>query len=179
MRTNTNVGVRFKKGHITWNKGISCSDKTKQKIRDTKRKNPNSVARFWLGKKRPDIGPKISAALRGKFVGEKNPFCGKKHSEESIKKMIKTKKLKYTRPDVYTCLEEIMRDRLIKEGREFVHNKRIGRYVVDFLLPDENHIIEVDGYFHKFDDPEKVQRRDLYLTERGFTVEHVPQEVLI
>ena len=46
----------------------------------------NSV-KFWLGKKLPEgTGNKISIANKGKFIGTKNPFFGKHHTEEAKEK---------------------------------------------------------------------------------------------
>lgn len=107
----------FQKNHIPWNKGlrgvqtpwnlgIPCTEKTKEKISQSKtgKKLPKmSIAKMgsipWnKGKHWPDkIKAKISKSLIGKLVGENNPnyknrgenspLFGTKHSSETIEKM--------------------------------------------------------------------------------------------
>jgi very-short-patch-repair endonuclease len=103
---------------------------------------------------------------------------GREMPEKTIIKMVKEKIKHQLKFDNYSSLEDIMRKYLVDAGRVFLHNERIGRYVVDFLLPLEYHIIEVDGYFHKYDDDEKTKKRDWFLMEKGYTVEHVIEEEL-
>lgn len=56
----------FRKGHITWNKGIPRDEKTKQKL--------SEISKNWL-------------------KTHKNSFKGRRHSQESITKMSSTQKL--------------------------------------------------------------------------------------
>lgn len=48
--------------------------------------HPNIVRAVIIGKK------KMSLSRKGKYVGKNNPFFGKKHSKESIKKQIEKRK---------------------------------------------------------------------------------------
>jgi very-short-patch-repair endonuclease len=51
-------------------------------------------------------------------------------------------------------------------GLVYEKQKRFGRCVVDFWLPDEQLVFEADGdFWHQ--DKEKEARRDEYLTQRG------------
>jgi len=56
----------------------------------------------------------------------------------------------------------------------------IGPYVADFFVRDAGLVIEIDGSPHDFGDrPERDERRDRYLAERGYRVLHlVAAEVL-
>jgi len=54
-----------KKGYVpAWNKGGTTSELTKEKQRQAKLINPT---RYWLGKKRPNVGKKIAKKLSGKI----------------------------------------------------------------------------------------------------------------
>ena len=50
----------------------------------------------------------------------------------------------------------------------------IGPYVADFFVRDAGLIIEIDGSPHDFGDrPERDDKRERYLTERGYRVVHL------
>ena len=50
----------------------------------------------------------------------------------------------------------------------------VGPYVADFFVRDSGLIIEIDGSPHDFGDrPERDERRDRYLNERGYRVLHL------
>jgi very-short-patch-repair endonuclease len=62
--------------------------------------------------------------------------------------------------------ERVAFEYLQSKGVEFEHNKRIGKYWVDFCIG--NVVIEIDGeYWH---DEEKDNLRDVELNEEGYTV---------
>jgi len=70
--------------------------------------------------------------------------------------------------DKFTSIEQKIADVLNDLNIMFIHNKRIGRYFVDFLVFD-NIVIECDGeYWHQ--DKDKDAERDKYLERRGYTV---------
>lgn len=59
-----------------------------------------------------------------------------------------------------TKIEEIIASFLNSEGYEFIQNKQIGRFFVDFYLPKNNLVIECDGdYWHG--NPEFFKESDL------------------
>ena len=62
-------------------------------------------------------------------------------------------------------------------GIEFVPQYPIGRYVVDFLVPDKKLVIECDGSFwhSRPGVPEKDAARDAYLGTQGYRVLRLPQ----
>jgi len=50
----------------------------------------------------------------------------------------------------------------------------IGPYVADFYVRDAGLVIEIDGSPHDFGDrPERDERRDRYLAERGYRILHL------
>jgi very-short-patch-repair endonuclease len=60
----------------------------------------------------------------------------------------------------YQSTEEMMVAlELIKRGIKITPQQKVGRYVVDFLLPDEQVVLEIDGPFHK-DKKDKERTRD-------------------
>lgn len=93
-------------------KGSKMTPESIERLRRSHLLNPN---RYWLGKKRPDIGKKLSAilkgrrnlknchprsqetkdkislTLKGKLAGNKNPFYGRKHKPDTINKIRQTK----------------------------------------------------------------------------------------
>lgn len=55
---------------------------------------------------------------------------------------------------------------------DYVPQRRIGRYSVDFYIPDKNLIVECDGdYWHSLPGmPEKDARKDAFLTGKGYKI---------
>lgn len=80
-----------------------------------------------------------------------------------------------------TSLERIVRDELQRRGLFFESQKRMGRYVVDFLLPFHEFIIEVDGdYWHK--GPQTIEKdwnRDHWFLDQGYDVLRFYESVLL
>jgi len=57
-------------------------------------------------------------------------------------------------------------------GIAFVQEAALGRYCVDFLLPDSRVALEVDGtYWHQ--DGAREARRDRYIAKHGWRAVHV------
>jgi len=82
------------KGKSPWNKGISRSEDTKQKIRETKKKNGSAV-----GEKNPNYGKspstntrnKISLALKGKkYPSRKKPILTEERKQQLRKNALET-----------------------------------------------------------------------------------------
>jgi hypothetical protein len=79
-----------RKGEKTWTYGIARPAETREKISATKRANPESVSRYWLGKKRdPELMAKVTKASMTPEAIEKRAakLRGKTHSEEHKKKI--------------------------------------------------------------------------------------------
>ena len=84
--------------------------------------------------------------------------------------------LKTTKPYYFTGPERVLRLFLEKQGlkeeMDWFHNKRLGRYYPDFMIPKGHLIIEVDGW------PKHLNRekRDSYLHSQGWDVLHLTGE---
>lgn len=159
-------------------KGKVFSDETRQKMRDSRRdmsgaKNPN------YGKVSANRGKKVedfmsaenaaklrNAAKRGLFKGgthsvetrkkigmpgDRNPFFGKKHTEET-KSGIRKRTISMIQAGVLTKStkpELIFETYLIELGVVFEKQKQIAFWLFDFYLPDYDIYIECDGdYWH-------------------------------
>lgn len=61
-------------------------------------------------------------------------------------------------------LENAIADHLTAQEVNFTRNKRLGRWIVDFFLPDFNTVIEVDGtYWHNLPEPKiRDARKDAW-----------------
>lgn len=70
-----------------------------------------------------------------------------------------------------------MAELLDTAGISYEWQHRIGRYVVDFYLPDVNAVIEVDGVYWHPNGPD--ERRDSYLRHKGVSaIYHVTDREL-
>lgn len=80
-----------------------------------------------------------------------------------------------------TSLEKLVRAELQRRGLFFESNKRMGRYVVDFILPLHQTIIEVDGeYWHQSDENiKKDWNRDIWFLDQGYDVLRFPERLLL
>jgi len=87
---------RFGKGHIPWNKGISCKEETKKKISKANKGNKISpeqrakIGAFHTGRKRSEETKRKMREARKRQIcpkGKDHHFYGKKHTEESKQKM--------------------------------------------------------------------------------------------
>ena len=68
-----------------------------------------------------------------------------------------------------TSIEEKTRKALEKNKIDFIQEKKIGRYSIDFYLPKYNLCLEVDGsYWHR--DNTRDVKRDSFLSKKGFHV---------
>lgn len=77
-------------------------------------------------------------------------------------------------PEAIACIE------LLYIGAKVIPQQKIGRYVVDFCLPDEKLIIEIDGaLYHQ--NPNKEYWRDVAiknLVGEEWMIKHIPAESL-
>ena len=115
--------------------------------------------------------------------GSKNPFFGKKHTEETKEKMRKArlgkipanidqlKKRIYTKYP--TSIERAVYDYLLMKGVIFEKQKEIdGKFIVDAYIPSLNLIIECDGvYWHSL--PKAIIKdkiKNKYFKSEGFNL---------
>lgn len=76
-----------------------------------------------------------------------------------------------------TSIETSVRLVLNALGLEYIQEKGIGRYSIDFYLPSHMIAIEVDGtYWHR--DLKRDEKRDKWLNEKGIKVCHVPESLI-
>src|SRR5438552_2701132 len=61
-----------------------------------------------------------------------------------------------------TGLEKLMKRALVDASVNFVEQKQIGPYWVDFYVPERNAVVEVDGLFWHKSRKDKDERRDQY-----------------
>lgn len=77
-----------------------------------------------------------------------------------------------------SSIEEAVAVELDRRGVAYERQRRIGRWLCDFYLPDSNTVVECDGtYWHSR--PEVVERdarKTAYLTGRGFRLVRLPEE---
>ena len=78
-------------------------------------------------------------------------------------------------PEVIACIE------LIHIGARVIAQQKVGDFTVDFCLPDEKVVIEIDGsLYHK--DEAKKQLRDNAVTHMlgvGWMVRHIPSDAVV
>lgn len=67
---------------------------------------------------------------------------------------------------------------LIELGITYLFEHNIGRYWVDFALPEHRIIIECDGTWHLMT-KERDAKRDAYLASLGWRIVHFPREAAI
>jgi len=174
----------FKKGHamsletrekISINNGRGMLGKHQTEVS----KEKNRLAHIGIKQSKETIEKKRLANLGQKRSPE---FCLKMslkkptvHSLEARQKM-RNSRLNYMESGksiMYNTRPELkMKDLLDKLGVEYVFQKRILDYFVDFFIPSKNLIIEVDGnYWHNYPyGTEKDKIRDIRLKAEGYEV---------
>ena len=77
-------------------------------------------------------------------------------------------------PEVVACIE------LLHIGTRVIAHQKVGDFTVDFCLPDEKVVIEVDGSLYHVDaDKEFVRDNALkHMLGEGWTVRHVPADAI-
>lgn len=71
-----------------------------------------------------------------------------------------------------TDIEGMAEAALIELGVAYLFEKKVGRFLIDFALPDYGIGLECDGWFHKRT-TERDAGRDAYLLERGWRIVRV------
>ena len=186
---------RFKKGHITWNKGIhitlvcECCEKDYQ-VQPYRKNKSHFCSRTCAGKM-------ILKGLQNKPKIQKQCYCGKKfqvppslerieccsrscarkktnslkNANKQLRLMIKNKKP--------TSIERIVYEYLLSRGVKFEKQKLINnRFYVDAYVPSLNLVVECDGnYWHSLDRVVKKDKAEnAYLTKCGFNMLRFSEE---
>lgn len=91
-------------------------------------------------------------------------------TEEELGELIK--KSYSTQRHQHTSIEKKLTGVLEDMGGEYIEQESIGRWVVDFLLPDRRLVIEADGvYWHSLDEvKERDKRKNTWLRKHGYEV---------
>lgn len=175
-------------GHTPWNKGIRLHYRIWNKGK-TKKTDPRilkiAINLSKVLKGRPityAITDKHKEASRKRMLGNANP-AKRPEVREKIRKSVL--KMYVDHPEIlenrrssginqysnsYTSIEKSIADVLSTLSLPFIHNYRIGRYFVDFLVLD-NIILECDGeYWHQ--DTDKEARREKYLHDNEYYTFH-------
>ncbi|GAI37924.1 unnamed protein product, partial [marine sediment metagenome] len=133
-------------GRIPWNKGRKCPE--------TSKKLKGRIQPF-RGKKNPNMARK----------GEKNPFYGKKHTEESLKKMFKSLAAKPNKPEQFLI-------HLFQENDIPLRYVGDGQVIIDGKCPDfinnngGKQLLELFG--ERWHELEEEQERKKAFAEYGF-----------
>lgn len=144
---------KYASGEIAvWSKGLTKeNNESLQRIADG-RMGDRNVA------KRPEVQDKIRKTLIKTF--EDHPEILENRKPSGINQF----------SSGYTSIELLVRDFLDENNIEYQHNKKVGRFHVDFIV--ENVAIECDGdYWHsKSGAKEKDEKKTRYLQGQGYVV---------
>jgi very-short-patch-repair endonuclease len=188
IKGQTNFGS-FKKGHLTWNKGI------KGKLSHAFGHKPYYVAKgenHWAFGTHPSKQTliKLSESHKGYKMPEEQKRKMKlyRHTEEAKKKirdfcnnpkvkaMMKLRRTKQIMPAIDTSIEIKIQNYLKQLGITFFTHQYIKEiehgYQCDILIPSMNLVIECDGdYWHKYPIGREIDYvRTKELIEKGFKV---------
>lgn len=174
--TNKKKGLHAIGNKYVLGKHWKLSEETKQKmsIAQSGKKHPYlsdyNKKRKGIFHHREETKKKISNST----LGEKNHFFGKKHSfktkllfiQNGINSIRKSGKLKISKAELK------LKDYLIQNNINHIHQFQYKYGIADFYLPDNNLIIECNGsYWHSRPDYiERDKRKIAYLTSQGFNV---------
>lgn len=157
----------------------ACHKKVKLLVKIGEFKAPNAHGYMNQDFYDVDFIRKLSNDRKGKD----NPMHKSKHSDEYWQKISQDKKEYYeNNPEKHpnsivnnkwhkTDIEIIMGSALAKEEIVTEYNYSVGSKWVDYAIVDKKIAVECDGeYWHQ--DKEKEQKRDRYLSSKGWTVLH-------
>jgi len=205
--TPWNKGIHT--GHIPWNKGTHLNNRSSEasaraaESNRGKKRTPEQCAKIGARHKgklvSAEAREKLSKAGKGRVSNRKGAIIGeetRKRQSESGRKRWERKteeeKAKYAsfliegaRDITNSSIEDAYAEQLDAQGVIYERQKRIGWYKVDFYVPVENRIIEVNGcYWHGCEQCERIRddyeekrkadnKRYEYLRHKGYTVDVV------
>lgn len=137
--------MTFKKGHATWNKGLT--KETDERVRNT--------AEHRIGQKRSkECKLKMSLAKKDKYNGKDNPFYGKHHTQKTKDIVSRTHKNKTMSEDMRRRISissmgrkntEISKERVSQSHKKLWRNKEWREEHLKFIPRGENHYNYKDG----------------------------------
>ena len=152
------------KGKPTWNKGKTLSEEHKRKDSEALKgriiseEHRNKISEALKGKKKSEEHKKklrvpkseehvknVSNALKGKYVGENNPFYGKKHTEEIKQKLRESNLGKKT--------SEETKQKSSNSHKELWKNKEFVDKMMKFMVDGGKHL---KGYFYSFKNNKEI-----------------------
>jgi very-short-patch-repair endonuclease len=121
---------------------------------------------------------KIGAGKLGKKIKPRTAeHCAKLSVAHKASARAQAQRAKIRRQASPTSIERSVRDVLNTLGESYIFQYPIGRYTVDFYLPDRNLIIECDGeYWHR--DKSRDDLRDANLRDFGYYIVHIPGKAI-
>lgn len=175
------VNVSGPWGATPWNKGLKAAEDPRVaanvaallKMRPTQKKfgrmSEETKERMARGRrgdlnwaKRPEVREKIRAGMLAFYKNNPGALENRKPSGKN------------QFSNHYSSIEKLVAASLTKSGVPFLHNSRVGKYWVDFLIADRV-VIECDGaYWHQ--DAGKDRKKDSYLHDRGYFVFRLSEE---
>lgn len=111
--------------------------------------------------------------------------CGKKKQSDKKKGITVPKGRMFCSRRCYlayqgeTSIEKTVREWLSERDIMFIPQAKVGRYVVDFLLPIHSLVIEADGsYWHRegFRKESEKKRDDIIRIDFGLSIVRIPEE---
>lgn len=175
-------GARGKFG--TWVYKIPCEVCGKAVIKTQYRRNVNYLCDYCKGLIRKKESLAISDETLSKETKKEKQF---RHAVEKIQSQVKdfdryekAIKAAKTRAELYGSIPETMvAIELLKLGYKIIPQQKIGNYKVDFAIPKQKLVIEVDGsLYHK--DAHKGDREAIIQLSLGtdWKIIHIPAELI-
>lgn len=165
-------------GKMVWKNSV-----IREKILKTRRINP---ARYWLGKKRPDIGKKVAKKLKGRKMNltkeqrerrsqmsKKNGFQRGHNVSLEIKDKLRMARMKQVLPKKNTKIEIVIQNLLKQNNILFKKQKSLENIcIADIFIPSMKKVVFCDGdYWHNLPGyKERDERQNKILTEKGYKV---------
>lgn len=151
-----------------------------------------NISKGWIGRRRNGVSGETRAKMSVSHKGLKMPSSHRRKTGERTRKQWSLlsieEKRKITRPGLLAArqsnpssIETIVGTVLCALGVRFKAQHPIGRYIVDFLIPEKNLVVECDGdYWHSLPGrKENDIKRDAYLISKGFQICHLAEKSII
>lgn len=144
--------------------GYLCED-CKSNEKYLKRKRKENQPKIDLDEKQSELyGDLYEQAIKeARFERAVSRIEKQVNSINAYKNSIDTVHKLLHRPQWFSSTEEVMMAiQLLKDGYKIIHQQKVGRYKIDFVIPDKKIILEVDGsIFHT--NKESEAKRDFFI----------------